>query len=229
MISVFDHECALVHLDSENKVEFVHGELLQIFDDVFQSISRLEEKLAADARDPGVRRPYQRPIDDPTIVAFLASLSPETTEDSIEEALRFASADKTALGEHKKLLNRKIKEDMSAQKALLREQCTYLLGLRDELNAKSSVLSNAKAAQVNRLLKNIREKKDIAGNSARAHLILKHLSTLVALIGKPLFSRHTSFIKKRPLQVARPQSTVFSVDSHWAKNKPRSLESTGNF
>lgn len=160
--SVFDHECALIHLNNENKIEFVPSKL-KVFDDVFKSIEALEIKLQEETTE----RQQDNPTDGlftgtSSIITFLDSLSYRTTDKDIDDALSFTPANKTLLAEKKKDVAKKLKQDVSTQKRLIQEECTDLDTLKNTLATKSTVLSKAKANELNTLLKEIGEKKEIA-------------------------------------------------------------------
>lgn len=160
--SVFDHECALTHLNDGNAVEFVPSKL-QVFDEVFQSIEAIEEMLQADIEAKECEDPCggvfegQSPITD-----FVDNLSDETTDEEVEGNLRFTDADKTDLAKKKKELTEKLKQDVTTQKTLLQEECRDLGAFQTMLNGKLPTLSEARATKINGVLKQICEKKEIA-------------------------------------------------------------------
>jgi len=160
--SVFDHECALTHLNDGNAVEFVPSKL-QVFDEVFQSIEAIEEMLQADIEAKECEDPCeglfegQSPITD-----FVDNLSDETTNEEIEDNIWFTDSDKTDLAKKKKELTAKLKQDVTAQKTLLQEECRDLGTFQTTLNGKLFTLSEARATKINGVLKQIREKKEIA-------------------------------------------------------------------
>jgi len=160
--SVFDHECALTHLNDGNAVEFVPSKI-KIFDEVFKSISAIEKKLDADIEAKECEDPTTDVFDGKSsITDFVDGLSDETSDQEIEDTLRFTDADKTALADKKKELAKKLKQDVTAQKTQLQEECRDLEEFKRELSATFPALSVTRAAQINNLLKEIREKKDIA-------------------------------------------------------------------
>jgi len=160
--SVFDHECALIHLNSENKVEFVPSKI-KIFDEVFKSILIIETKLQEEI----VARQKDNPAEGlftgaSSITEFLNSLSYKITDLQIDDALTFTSADKTLLAEKKKIVAKKLKQDISKQKKELSDECDDLTTFKSTLSAKSSALTKEKADEINALIKEIKDKKDIA-------------------------------------------------------------------
>lgn len=160
--AVFDHECALTHLNDGNAVEFVPSKI-KIFDEVFKSISAIEKELEADIEAKECEDPTTDVFDGrSTVTDFVDGLSDETTDQEIEDALRFTDADKTALADKKKELAKKLKQDVAAQKTLLQEECRDLEEFKRELSATIPVLSTTRATQINNILKEIREKKEIA-------------------------------------------------------------------
>ncbi len=160
--SVFDHECALIHLNNENKVEFVPAKV-KIFDDVFKSITAIEAKLQEEVDAMRQDDPAEGLFTDTSLVTtFLDSRSYKTTDKQIDDALKFTPGDKTLLAEKKKEIAKKQKQDVSTQKRLLQEECNDLTDLKNALTPKSVTLSKAKALEINALIKEIREKKDIA-------------------------------------------------------------------
>ena len=159
--TVFDRECALIHLNSENTVEFVPSKI-RVFDEVFKSISLIEEHL----QEQTGARECENPTEDvftgtSPITEFLDSLSHETTAKEIEDALRFTAADKGTLAVKKREVAKRLKQDVAAQKKLLLEEARYLEALKSSLATKSGVLSTAKASQINAILREIREKREI--------------------------------------------------------------------
>lgn len=160
--SVFDHECALIHLNSENKVEFVPSKI-KIFDEVFKSILNIEAKLQADIDSKKQDNPAEGIFTGTsTITNFLNLLSHETTDEKIDETLKFTSSDKTLLAEKKKLVAKKLKQDVTKQKKELTDDCNDLGVYKNNLEIKGSCLSEAKAKTTNALIKEIKEKKEIA-------------------------------------------------------------------
>lgn len=160
--SVFDHECALIHLNSENKVEFVPAKI-KVFDEVFKSISTIEAKLEAEIDAKECDNPTEDVFQNSSpITDFAEAISHETTDKEIDDALKFVPADKTALSEKKDDRTKKMKQDISAQKTLLREECADLETFKGALETTSTTLSKAREGQINTILKEIREKKEIA-------------------------------------------------------------------
>jgi len=160
--SVFDHECALIHLNSENKVEFVPSKL-KVFDDVFKSITTIEAKLQEEIESMRQDNPVEGLFTGTSpVTTFMDSLSHKTTDKQIDDTLGFTPADKTLLAEKKKDITKKQKQDVSTQKRLLQEECNDLTTFKNTLTPKSIVLSKAKAIETNALIKEIKEKKNIA-------------------------------------------------------------------
>lgn len=160
--AVFDHECALIHLNSENKVEFVPSKI-KIFDEVFKSIINIETKLQADIDAKQQDNPTEGVFTGSSAVTeFINSLSYKTTEEQIDGALKFTPADKTLLAEKKKLVAKKLKQDVTKQKKELTDDCNDLNLYKNILSGKSSSLSEAKANTINGLIKEIKDKKEIA-------------------------------------------------------------------
>lgn len=167
--SVFDHECAPIHLNSENKVEFVPAKI-KVFDDVFKSISIIEAKLQAETDAKECDNPTENVFEGTSLITdFMEAISHETTDKEIDDALKFVSADKKALSEKKKEHTKKMKQDISAQKTLLQEECADLETFKSTLATTSTALSKTREIQINAILKEIREKREIADKlSARS-------------------------------------------------------------
>lgn len=160
--SVFDHECALIHLNSENKVEFVPSKI-KIFDEVFKSITVIEALLQEEIKAKQQDNPTEGLFTGKSLVTtFLDSMSHETTDKEIDNALKFTPADKVLLAEKKKELAKKLKQDVSKQKKELQDECADLNTFKNTLTTKSVVLSKTKATDINVLIKEIKDKKDIA-------------------------------------------------------------------
>lgn len=160
--SVFDHECALIHLNSENKVEFVPSKI-QIFDEVFRSIVTIEAKLKEEIDTKTKDNPAEGIFTGVSkVTEFLDSLSHITTDKQIDDALTFTKVDKKSLGEKKGTLSEKQKQDISKQKKELTDECSDLNTFKTTLSGKSTILSAVKADEINTLIKEIKEKKDIA-------------------------------------------------------------------
>jgi len=166
--AVFDHECALIHLNNENKIEFVPSKI-QIFDEVFKSLSAIEAKLRAETE----AREYEDPTDGifsatSPITDFLKSLSHATTDKEIERVLTFTAADKATLADKKKMVTQLQKQDVAEKKKTLQEECRDLDAFHSTLTNKNATISVAKAAQINGVLREIRKKKEfVAALSAR--------------------------------------------------------------
>lgn len=164
VFSVFDHECAITHLNDENAVEFVPSKL-QVFDEVFNSVSLLEQMLQEEIEAKECEDPTEDVFDgESPITDFVENLSDETTDKEIDDELRFTDADKTTLAKKKKELTVKLKQDVSVQKTLLQEECRDLGAFQTILNTKLPTLLETRATKVNGILKEIREKKEIADN-----------------------------------------------------------------
>lgn len=160
--SVFDHECALTHLNDGNAIEFVPSKI-KVFDEVFQSITAIEERLQKEVEAKECEDPTEGVFDEQSPVAdFLNDLSDETIDQEIEEELRFTNADKTTLTKKKRELTEKLKQNVTVQKNLLQEECRDLETFKSVLNEKLPALSESRATLINKVLKEIREKKDIA-------------------------------------------------------------------
>lgn len=160
--SVFDHECALIHLDSENEVGFVPSKL-QIFDDIFKGISSLESKLLEDSKLRRKENPTEGVfIGNSGIVRFLSSISHLSTDKQIEDALLFTEDDKQLLSEKKALLLEKQKQDISRQKKELTDESNDLNIFKNTLFNKRSTLSALKASELNLLIKEVKSKREIA-------------------------------------------------------------------
>jgi len=159
--AVFDQESALIHLNSENKVDFVPSKI-RTFDEVFQSVSSIEERLQKDIDSKELEDPTDGLFaDESPITRFLDTLSGTTTDKEIDDALQFTPADKTALAQKKVEVARKLKQDTSAQKKLIQDECRDLEAFKSALATKTNVLTASRASQINAVLKEIREKKDI--------------------------------------------------------------------
>ncbi len=125
--SVFDHECALVHLDKENNIEFIPSKI-QIFEDVFKSIQTLENKLKDNSDIKKVDNPTDSIFAESSkITIFLGLINAKTTDKEIDSALEFTTADGVLLESQKKILAEKIKQDVSKQKKELQKQENYIL------------------------------------------------------------------------------------------------------
>jgi len=160
--AVFDHECAPIHLNDGNAVEFVPSKI-KVFDEVFQSISTLEEKLQEEIEGNECGDPTDGVFEGTSLITeFVDSLSDVTTDREIEDNLRFTDADKTALAAKKKELTVKQKQDVTAEKNRIQDECRDLEDFKRELSGTLPVLSATRATQINNVLKEIREKKDIA-------------------------------------------------------------------
>ncbi|MEO8666394.1 MAG: hypothetical protein ABI462_12955, partial [Ignavibacteria bacterium] len=159
--SVFDQECALIHLNSENKIEFVPSKI-QIFDSVFKSIISIEAKLQKEIKSKTKDNPTEGIFTGTSkVTEFIDSLSHNTTNEQIDETLKFTESDKELLEEKKIILGVKQKQDVSKQKEELTDECNDLDAFKLLLTNTSSILSQIKADQVNLLIKEIDEKKEI--------------------------------------------------------------------
>lgn len=160
--SVFDHECALIHLDSENKVEFVPSKI-KIFDEVFKSITVIESKLQKEIEEKQVDNPTEGLfIGTSKVTEFLGTLSYATADKQIDDTLKFTPVDKTLLAEKKKTVAIKLKQDVSKQKKELADECIDLNTFKNTLATKCTVLTKTKATEINSFIKDIKDKKDIA-------------------------------------------------------------------
>ncbi len=160
--SVFDHESALIHLNSENKVEFVPSRI-KIFDEVFKSIVNIEAKLTEEIEARQQDNPVEGLYTGTSVVTeFLDSLSHKTTDKEIDNALKFTPVDKTVLEEKKRLVAKKLKQDVPKQKKELTDECNDLDTFKKTLITKSLCLSGIKAKTINNLVKEIQDKIKIA-------------------------------------------------------------------
>lgn len=160
--SVFDHECALIHLNSENKVEFVPAKI-RVFDEVFKSISTIEAKLQKEIESKTMDNPTEGIFAGTSkVTEFLNSLSHATTDKQIDDVLKFTDEDKKLLGDKKKSLAVKQKQDVSKQKKELIDEYGDLETFKLALSSKRATLSQTKADEVNKLIKEIKDKKEIA-------------------------------------------------------------------
>ena len=159
--SVFDHECSVIHLNSENIVEFVPLKI-HIFDEIFKSISAIEAKLQ---KEIGLKR-KENPTENifsnnSKIKEFIDALSGDTTEEEINIALEFTESDKKLLTEKQSTREEKQKQDISKQKKELTDECNDLNNFKNKLISKSTVLSLAREEKINILIKEIKEKREI--------------------------------------------------------------------
>ena len=160
--SVFDHECSLIHLDSNNAVEFVPSKM-HIFDEVFNSMVRIESKLEEDMKLKSKDNPTEGAFSTPSKVKdFLANLSADTTEEKINEMIDFTASDKKLLDEKNSTRAEKQKQDISKRKQELYDESADLEKFRIALEEKGKVLSATKAEEINKLIKEISQKKEIA-------------------------------------------------------------------
>src|SRR6185312_7876366 len=128
-----------------------------------QSIEALEEMLQADMETKESEDPCDGVFDGQSpITDFVDNLSDKTTDQEIENNLRFTDADKTELAKKKKKLTAKLKQDVTAQKTLLQEECRDLGTFQTNLNVRLSTLPEARAIKINGILKEVRGKKEIA-------------------------------------------------------------------
>lgn len=160
--AVFDHECALIHLNSENKVEFVPSKI-KIFDEVFKSIINIEAKLQTELESKQQDNPAEGFFTGTSAVTeFLNSLSYNTTDDQIDGSLKLTPSDKNLLADKNKLVAKKLKQDVAKQKKELTDECNDLGTYKNTLGGKSLSLSKIKADAINALIKEIKDKKEIA-------------------------------------------------------------------
>ncbi len=160
--AVFDQECAISHLNDGNTVEFVPAKI-KIFDEVFKSISAVEERLQADIEARKCKNPTEDVFDGTSLITdFVDALSYETTDQEIDDNLKFTDEDEAALAKKKKELAEKLKQDITAEKNLLQEECRDLEEFERKLSDTLPTLSEARATKINGILKEIREKNEIA-------------------------------------------------------------------
>lgn len=157
--SVFDHECATIHLNSENKVEFVPAKL-QVFDDVFKSVQVLEEKLAVETSWKEVLNPIEGVFVHPSATkTFLEGISHTTSDEDVQSNLEFTPDDKIRFDAVKKERKEKEQQDIAKEKKELSEDQVALEAYKKTLQGSVALLTSSKAAELNQLIKTIKEKR----------------------------------------------------------------------
>lgn len=160
--SVFDSESAPIHLDSENEIKFIPSKI-RIFDEVFKSISTIEDKLRKDIETRKKDNPAEGLFTvDTKISDFCGSLSHTTSDNKIDKTLNFISRDQSLIDEKRKIIEQKQKQDIARQKKDLLDECLDLELFKDKLNKSKEILSEEKSLEINKLIEEIEEKKEIA-------------------------------------------------------------------
>lgn len=159
--SVFDQECAATHLNNENPIEFVPSKI-KIFDEVFKSLILLEKKL----QEEFLLKKEENPtiglfVGDSPIFGILSSISCNTDEKKLDQLLTFTKEDEIQLTEKNKELTIAIKTDISAKKKNLQTECVDLKEFNDLLANKIKIISEDKAKEINKTIKDIKDKKEI--------------------------------------------------------------------
>lgn len=160
--SVFDHECAPIHLDSENEISFVPSKI-RIFDDIFKSILALENLLQKDIEVKYKENPTENLFSVKSkITDFLDSLSSQTSDKDLEKNLNFSEKDQILLDEKKRIVEEKQKQDVTKIKKELKDECSDLNIFKNKLKISNSAISKLKSDEINNLIKEIKEKQEIA-------------------------------------------------------------------
>ncbi|MFA4857841.1 MAG: AAA family ATPase [Candidatus Margulisiibacteriota bacterium] len=194
--SVFDHECALIHLNSENKVDFVPSKI-QIFDEVFKSISALETKLQEESKARASANPTEGVfIGTSSVTEFLASLSHLTTDEQINDALKFTVIDKELLTQKTTVLLEKQKQDVSERKKELADECNVLNTFKTTLLTMGVTLSVAKAEEINAQICAINEKKKIADKLSVKNFAFSDFNHIGSLEWKALITAAQKLYEK---------------------------------
>lgn len=159
--SVFDNECAPIHLNSENDIKFIPSKI-QIFDDVFKSIVAVEDKLKKESETRKKDNPTEGLFSGATRISdFLNSLSHTTTIKEIDRILNFTANDQLLIDEKNKIILKKQKQDIAKQKNDLMDECADLGVFQDKLKKTTEILSEEKVVEINKLIDEIEEKKKI--------------------------------------------------------------------
>lgn len=159
--SVFDHECATIHLNSENKVEFVPAKL-QVFDEVFNSIQMLEERLATESAAKEVQNPIEGVFPHLSAVkSFLDTISHTTSDADIQRNLEFTADDKSSFIAAKKERREKEQQNIAKEKKELSEAQITLETYRKSLQNSIAPLTPPKAAEINGLIRVIKERREL--------------------------------------------------------------------
>ncbi|MEI6835409.1 MAG: AAA family ATPase [Candidatus Falkowbacteria bacterium] len=198
--SIFDHECAPIHLDGENKIEFIPSKL-KIFDEVLKDLLRIEGKFQEDIRNRKKDNPVAGLFQGQSPLAgFLGALSYETTDNQIDDAIKFTPEDSDLLAEKQKDLAQKIKKDVAKQKEELAGEIAELRIYKSTLGDVVSCLSGEKASIINKLVEEIRNKKEIADKLSAASFKFESFKNIgshewksLILAAQKLYDKETIF------------------------------------
>jgi len=162
--SVFDSESVLIHLDQSNHVNFTPAQI-KIFDTVATTILKLEDRLTNEKNAKKKDDPFQGMfLDDATssVATFCRGINHLTKE---SEFLSHANFDAKVDGEKMEALQKQIDEkkklDITKKKTQLTADQQNLEALKALLQGVTERFTEAKATEINQLIKDIVEKKKI--------------------------------------------------------------------
>ncbi len=160
--SVFDSESVLIHLDQSNQVNFTPAQI-KIFDKVAITISKLEEKLTNERNAKKKDDPFQVMfLDDATtsMATFCKGITGATKEvDFLKHANFDPKVDGSKMDALQKQIDEKKKLDITKKKSQLATDRQNLGAFKAPLQRVTDRFTEAKAKEVNQLIKDILEKK----------------------------------------------------------------------
>lgn len=162
--SVFDSQSVLIHLDQSNSVNFTPSQI-KIFDKVADTISKIENRLTNERYVRKKYNPFQSMfLNDATseTAIFCKSISEVTSENDFLKHVNFdIKSDEPKIAELEKKIDEKRKLDIPKKKSQLRIDNQNLTAIKSTLQKVISRFTEAKVIEVNKLVKDIIEKKNI--------------------------------------------------------------------
>ena len=162
--SVFDSESVLIHLDQSNQVSFVPAQI-KIFDKVADTISQIEERLNNELNERKKDNPFQSMFvnDETSPTAKFCRAIDETTTDNefLQHADFHPEIDSPKMANLENSIAEKTKLDIPKKKLQLAADRQNLSALKASLHAVVQRLTTARADEINRMVRQILEKKRI--------------------------------------------------------------------
>lgn len=189
--SVFDSQSVLIHLDQSNSVNFTPSQI-KIFDKVADTISKIENKLINERYVRKKYNPFQSMfLDDATseTAIFCKSINEATAEiDFLKHANFDIKSDEPKIAELENKIDEKRKLDIPKKKSQLRIDNQNLTAIKSILQKVVSRFTETKVIEVNKLVKDIIEKKSITESLSVKRFDDGIFSTIGSLKWKGLIS-----------------------------------------
>ena len=190
--SVFDSKSVLIHLDESNSVNFTPAQI-KIFDQVAETISKLEEKLLNEKNVRKKDDPFTNMFltDDKTsdISLFCKNINANTEIDDFLKYANFnAVTDEQKILDLIKDIDEKKKLDITRKKANLVSDRKYLTDLKSKLHSTINHFSEENKSLINKLNSDIFEKTEIVKSLSVQKFNVEFIKTIGSPEWKALIS-----------------------------------------